>query len=203
MRSVPPQDAYDMDQLRHPAELAALGAPLGRPSLRRDAPFSRAHPQVPRVLPTSPSDIADFIHEAGAPGVPRTPFPHPTSLRHRSGVGQMGGGSCQGRRVAQREPCLQPVSWGQVSAEPVAEGTWPARAGPEPQASPQGLQAVDGDPTVPPYDTALIYDYEGDGSVAGTLSSILSSLEDEDQDYGRLWDWGPRFTRLADLYGPP
>ncbi|XP_057390406.1 cadherin-15 isoform X2 [Balaenoptera acutorostrata] len=123
------QDAYDMDQLRHPAELAALGAPLGRPSLRRDAPFSRAHPQVPRVLPTSPSDIADFIHE--------------------------------------------------------------------------GLQAVDGDPTVPPYDTALIYDYEGDGSVAGTLSSILSSLEDEDQDYGRLWDWGPRFTRLADLYGPP
>ncbi|XP_059985955.1 cadherin-15 isoform X1 [Lagenorhynchus albirostris] len=122
------QDAYDMDQLRHPAELAALGAPLGRPSLRRDAPFGRSHPQAPRVLPTSPSDIADFINE--------------------------------------------------------------------------GLEAVDSDPAVPPYDTALIYDYEGDGSVAGTLSSILSSLGDEDADYSCLWDWGPRFARLADLYGP-
>ncbi|XP_059854800.1 cadherin-15 [Delphinus delphis] len=122
------QDAYDMDQLRHPAELAALGAPLGRPSLRRDAPFGRSHPQAPRVLPTSPSDIADFINE--------------------------------------------------------------------------GLEAADSDPAVPPYDTALIYDYEGDGSVAGTLSSILSSLGDEDADYSCLWDWGPRFARLADLYGP-
>ncbi|XP_012578306.1 PREDICTED: cadherin-15 [Condylura cristata] len=65
-----------------------------------------------------------------------------------------------------------------------------------------GLEAVDSDPSVPPYDTALIYDYEGDGSVAGTLSSILSSLGDEDQDYSCLRDWGPRFTRLADLYGP-
>lgn len=87
-------------------------------------------------------------------------------------------------------------------AELVAEGAWPVRAGPEPQASPQGLEAVDSDPAVPPYDTALIYDYEGDGSVAGTLSSILSSLGDEDADYSCLWDWGPRFARLADLYGP-
>ncbi|XP_070307500.1 cadherin-15 isoform X4 [Odocoileus virginianus] len=123
------QDAYDMDQLRHPAELAALGAPLGRPPLRRDAPFGRARPQVIRALPTSPADIADFIND--------------------------------------------------------------------------GLEAADSDPSVPPYDTALIYDYEGDGSVAGTLSSILSSLDDEDQDYSCLREWGPRFSRLADLYGPP
>lgn len=68
---------------------------------------------------------------------------------------------------------------------------------------PQGLEVADSDPSVPPYDTALIYDYEGDGSVAGTLSSILSSLGDEDQDYSCLRDWGPRFARLADLYGPP
>lgn len=66
---------------------------------------------------------------------------------------------------------------------------------------PQGLEAADSDPSVPPYDTALIYDYEGDGSVAGTLSSILSSLGDEDQDYDYLRDWGPRFARLADMYG--
>ncbi|XP_036780167.2 cadherin-15 isoform X1 [Manis pentadactyla] len=66
-----------------------------------------------------------------------------------------------------------------------------------------GLEAADSDPSVPPYDTALIYDYEGEGSATGTLSSILSSLGDEDQDYSCLWDWGPRFARLADLYGPP
>ncbi|KAM4833580.1 cadherin-15 isoform 2-T2 [Thomomys bottae] len=66
-----------------------------------------------------------------------------------------------------------------------------------------GLEAADSDPSVPPYDTALIYDYEGGGSVAGTLSSILSSTGDEDQDYNYLLDWGPRFARLADMYGHP
>ncbi|XP_074248586.1 cadherin-15 isoform X2 [Saimiri boliviensis] len=66
-----------------------------------------------------------------------------------------------------------------------------------------GLEAADSDPSVPPYDTALIYDYEGEGSVAGTLSSILSSQGDEDQDYDYLRDWGPRFARLADMYGYP
>ncbi|XP_077307179.1 cadherin-15 [Lithobates pipiens] len=64
-----------------------------------------------------------------------------------------------------------------------------------------GLRAADSDPSVPPYDTALIYDYEGEGSVAGTLSSILSSEGDPNQDYDYLEDWGPRFRRLADLYG--
>ncbi|XP_060040987.1 cadherin-15 isoform X2 [Erinaceus europaeus] len=120
------QDAFDMEQLRHSAELRVRP---GRPPLRRDAPSGHVRPQPPRALPTSPADIADFISD--------------------------------------------------------------------------GLEAADSDPSVPPYDTALIYDYEGDGSVAGTLSSILSSLGDEDQDYSCLRDWGPRFTRLADLYGPP
>uniref|UniRef100_A0A8C5MXW5 Cadherin-15 n=1 Tax=Leptobrachium leishanense TaxID=445787 RepID=A0A8C5MXW5_9ANUR len=64
-----------------------------------------------------------------------------------------------------------------------------------------GLQAADSDPSIPPYDTALIYDYEGEGSVAGTLSSILSVEEDSDQEYDYLQDWGPRFNRLADMYG--
>ncbi|XP_068267616.1 cadherin-15 isoform X2 [Nyctibius grandis] len=65
----------------------------------------------------------------------------------------------------------------------------------------EGLEAADNDPSVPPYDTALIYDYEGSGSVASPLSSIVSSLSDEDQDYDYLQEWGPRFRRLADLYG--
>ncbi|XP_008561598.1 PREDICTED: cadherin-15 [Galeopterus variegatus] len=120
------QDAYDINQLRHPTKLTA---PPGRPPLRRDTPYGRLPPQPPRVLPTSPADISDFISD--------------------------------------------------------------------------GLEAADSDPSVPPYDTALIYDYEGDGSVAGTLSSILSSLGDEDQDYDYLRDWGPRFARLADMYGHP
>ncbi|XP_058011076.1 cadherin-15 isoform X2 [Ahaetulla prasina] len=65
----------------------------------------------------------------------------------------------------------------------------------------EGLEAADSDPSVPPYDTALIYDYEGACSASGSLSSILSSLGDEDQDYDYLHEWGPRFQRLAELYG--
>uniref|UniRef100_A0A672G4Y6 Cadherin domain-containing protein n=1 Tax=Salarias fasciatus TaxID=181472 RepID=A0A672G4Y6_SALFA len=59
-----------------------------------------------------------------------------------------------------------------------------------------GLEAADNDPNVPPYDTALIYDYEGDGSLAGSLSSIASGSSDGDQDYDYLNDWGPRFKKL-------
>ncbi|XP_029000609.1 cadherin-15 [Betta splendens] len=64
-----------------------------------------------------------------------------------------------------------------------------------------GLEAADNDPNVPPYDTALIYDYEGDGSLAGSLSSIASGSSDGDQDYDYLNDWGPRFQKLANMYG--
>ncbi|NWY10667.1 CAD15 protein, partial [Aphelocoma coerulescens] len=117
------QDAYDINQLRHPE----LFSPRTKPPLRRDAPLRSGTPLAPRKLPSSPSDIEDFINE--------------------------------------------------------------------------GLEAADSDPSVPPYDTALIYDYEGSGSVASPLSSIVSSLTDEDQDYDYLSEWGPRFRRLADLYG--
>ncbi|KAM6942820.1 cadherin-15 isoform 1-T1 [Xenentodon cancila] len=65
-----------------------------------------------------------------------------------------------------------------------------------------GLEAADNDPNVPPYDTALIYDYEGEGSVAGSLSSIASGSSDGDQDYDYLSDWGPRFQKLANMYDP-
>ncbi|KAM6980486.1 cadherin-15 [Aplochiton taeniatus] len=65
-----------------------------------------------------------------------------------------------------------------------------------------GLEAADNDPNVPPYDTALIYDYEGEGSLAGSLSSIASTGSDGDQDYDYLNDWGPRFKKLASMYDP-
>uniref|UniRef100_A0A8B9DEE1 Cadherin 15 n=1 Tax=Anser cygnoides TaxID=8845 RepID=A0A8B9DEE1_ANSCY len=117
------QDAYDINQLRHPQLLQ----PRAKPPMRRDAPLRSGTPSAPRKLPSGPSDIEDFINE--------------------------------------------------------------------------GLEAADSDPSVPPYDTALIYDYEGSGSVASPLSSIVSSLTDEDQDYDYLSEWGPRFRRLADLYG--
>ncbi|XP_061526112.1 cadherin-15 [Phycodurus eques] len=65
-----------------------------------------------------------------------------------------------------------------------------------------GLDAADKDPNVLPYDTALIYDYEGEGSLAGSLSSIASGSSNEDQDYDYLNDWGPRFQKLANMYDP-
>ncbi|XP_078492492.1 cadherin-8 [Ciona intestinalis] len=51
------------------------------------------------------------------------------------------------------------------------------------------------------FDSLQIYAYEGEGSDAGSLSSLASGSDDSEQNYDYLRDWGPRFDRLANIYG--
>ncbi|XP_059671566.1 cadherin-9 isoform X1 [Gavia stellata] len=62
------------------------------------------------------------------------------------------------------------------------------------------LKENDLDPAAPPYDSLATYAYEGNDSIANSLSS-LESLAEGNQDYDYLTDWGPRFKKLADMYG--
>uniref|UniRef100_A0A8D8PLP1 Neural-cadherin n=1 Tax=Cacopsylla melanoneura TaxID=428564 RepID=A0A8D8PLP1_9HEMI len=60
---------------------------------------------------------------------------------------------------------------------------------------------ADGDPNAPPFDDLRNYAYEGGGSTAGSLSSLASGTDDEEQEFDYLGAWGPRFDKLADMYG--
>ncbi|XP_015602417.1 neural-cadherin isoform X3 [Cephus cinctus] len=61
---------------------------------------------------------------------------------------------------------------------------------------------ADSDPNAPPFDDLRNYAYEGGGSTAGSLSSLASGTDDEQHEYEYLGTWGPRFDKLADMYGP-
>ncbi|XP_028659649.2 cadherin-12-like isoform X1 [Erpetoichthys calabaricus] len=65
----------------------------------------------------------------------------------------------------------------------------------------QRLQEHDGDATAPPYDSLATYAYEGEGSIAESLSSIESLIADKDEEYDYLNEWGPRFKTLAEIFG--
>ncbi|MFT7800126.1 cadherin-24 isoform X1 [Arapaima gigas] len=64
------------------------------------------------------------------------------------------------------------------------------------------LAQVTFDPAQPPYDSVQIYGLEGEGSQAGSLSSLESEEEKEAELEwgGALEEWGPPFQRLAELF---
>ncbi|XP_049605503.2 cadherin-20 [Syngnathus scovelli] len=63
------------------------------------------------------------------------------------------------------------------------------------------LVEADVDPCAPPYDSLQTYAYEGEGSIAESLSSLQSGGSGGDHEYDYLNDWGPRFKKLAEMYG--
>ncbi|XP_048452156.1 cadherin-7a [Rhincodon typus] len=63
------------------------------------------------------------------------------------------------------------------------------------------MKGADTDPCAPPYDSLQTYAFEGNGSIAESLSSLESITSASDQNYDYLSDWGPRFKKLADMYG--
>uniref|UniRef100_A0A4W5PS53 Cadherin-12 n=1 Tax=Hucho hucho TaxID=62062 RepID=A0A4W5PS53_9TELE len=65
----------------------------------------------------------------------------------------------------------------------------------------QRLKENDVDNSAPPYDSLATYAYEGEGSVAESLSSIESLVVDTNEDYDYLNEWGPRFKTLAGIFG--
>ncbi|XP_056868773.1 cadherin-12-like [Takifugu flavidus] len=65
----------------------------------------------------------------------------------------------------------------------------------------QRLREHDTDNSAPPYDSLATYAYEGNGSVADSLSSIDSPAVDVEEGYDYLSEWGPRFKTLAGIFG--
>lgn len=67
------------------------------------------------------------------------------------------------------------------------------------------LEKASNDPSACPFDDLRKYAYEGCGSTTGSLSSLASANEEQEQDvdWSRFLDYGPRFNNLRNLYQPP
>ncbi|XP_055891438.1 neural-cadherin-like [Biomphalaria glabrata] len=63
------------------------------------------------------------------------------------------------------------------------------------------MKDANNDEGAPPHDAVREYSFEGEGSDAGSLSSLSTSSSDQTHDYDYLNDWGPKFSLLADMYG--
>merc|ERR1712241_1448561 len=60
---------------------------------------------------------------------------------------------------------------------------------------------IDHDPDATPFDDLRHYAYEGEGNSGGSLSSLNSGTSDGDLEFDYLHNFGPRFKKLADMYG--
>ena len=63
------------------------------------------------------------------------------------------------------------------------------------------MDDADNDGGAPPHDNVCEFVYEGGGSDVGSLSSLQTSSGSDEQDYDYLCDWGPKFAKLANMYG--
>ena len=63
------------------------------------------------------------------------------------------------------------------------------------------MEEANTDPCAPPFDSLQTFAYEGTGSSAGSLSSLASRDTDQEDDFDYLNDLGPRFKRLASMFG--
>ncbi|KAJ9588062.1 hypothetical protein L9F63_018580, partial [Diploptera punctata] len=62
-------------------------------------------------------------------------------------------------------------------------------------------KGCDNDPETNPFDDVRHYAYEGDGNTTGSLSSLASGTDEGDLNFDYLSNFGPRFRKLADMYG--
>lgn len=62
-------------------------------------------------------------------------------------------------------------------------------------------KVCDNDPETNPFDDVRHYAYEGDGNTTGSLSSLASGTDEGDLKFDYLSNFGPRFRKLADMYG--
>lgn len=63
-------------------------------------------------------------------------------------------------------------------------------------------ESCDKDPDCNPFDDVRYYAYEGDGNTSrSSLSSLASCTDEGDLKFNYLSNFGPRFRKLADMYG--